>query len=240
MLSTESAECDRLIREMEVTCNRCHQAIPEESCYCPTCGLPQLVYASAESADPSQVQRWSEAVRDAGSVDWKPALRAALLTSIPAGLLSCGLSPVGLLGLFWVAMAAAWAVSLYVRRQHAPWITMGAGARIGLVTGLMSAWMAFLATGAALFAMRYFLHQGQAFDNVWQGMVDQSVNQQMQAMAADAQTLIAFKALLLSPEGRGAILLCGIIFLAFALLAFGAAGGALGARMMARSRRPEV
>lgn len=225
---------------MEVTCNRCHQPIPAGSCYCPNCGLPQLVYANDEGVGQAQPERMNEVVRDASSVEWKPALRAAMVVAVPAGLLSCGLSPVGLLGLFWMVVAAAWAVSIYVRRQQPAWITIGAGARIGLVTGLMAGWVAFMATGAALFAMRFFLHQGQAFDEMWQGMVNQSVDQQVQAMAADAQTLAAFKGLMLSPEGRAGILLCGMVFLELALLAFAVLGGVLGSRLMARSRRPQV
>ena len=77
---------------MEVTCNRCHQTVEAENCYCPTCGLPQLVYAAEGPAGQAQPERWDEAVRDAATIDWKPALRAALLMAIPAlmvfGLLS--------------------------------------------------------------------------------------------------------------------------------------------------------
>lgn len=223
---------------METTCTRCHQNVPQESCFCPSCGLPQLVYTSEDASGAPQVERWNEAVRDASVVEWKPALRAAALLAVPAGLLSCGLSPVGILGFFWMAMAATWAVNMYVRRQRSAWITIGAGARIGLVTGLVGGWMSFLATGAALFAMRHFLHQGQSFDEMWQGMVNQAINQQVQA--ADAQALSQFKSLMLSPEGRAGVLLCGMALLEVAFLGFAAMGGALGARMMARSRRPEL
>src|SRR5450755_793290 len=112
---------------MEITCTRCHQPVEAENCYCPTCGLPQLVYASENGAGPAQPERWNESVRDASSVEWKPALRAAMLLAVPAGLLSCGISPVGMLGLFWMSAAAAWAVTLYVRGQRPAWITTGAG-----------------------------------------------------------------------------------------------------------------
>ena len=123
---------------MEITCIRCHQTVEADSCYCPTCGLPQLVYSTEGEGGQAQPERWTEAVRDASSVDWKPALRAAMLLAIPAGLLSCGISPVSILGLFWMSAAAAWAVTIYVRGQRPAWITMGAGARIGLVTGLLA------------------------------------------------------------------------------------------------------
>src|SRR5579864_1994948 len=121
---------------MESTCNRCHQPVDPESCYCAACGLPQLVYTTEGNSGPTQQERLTEAVSDASSIRWKPALRAAMLVAVPAGLLSSGLSPVGTLGLFWMSAAAAWAVMIYVRGQRPAWITMGAGARIGFVTGL--------------------------------------------------------------------------------------------------------
>src|ERR1035438_9198185 len=98
---------------MEITCNRCHQAVLAENSYCPACGLPQLMYGADAPLGQAQPVRWDEPVRDAGSVDWKPALRAALLLAIPAGVLTSGVSPLGALGLLWMAIAAAWAVTLY-------------------------------------------------------------------------------------------------------------------------------
>ena len=225
---------------METTCTRCHQTVPTQSCYCPACGLPQLVYSSEDGGGVVHGDREPAIPRDANSVEWRSALRAAMLLAIPAGLLSCGFSPVGLLGLFWMAAAAAWAVSLYVRRQRSAWITTGAGARIGLVTGLIAGWMAFGATGVAFFGMRFWFHQGPAFDQMWQAMVNQSLQQQVQAVSADLQMLNAFRNLLLSPEGRAGLMLTGMICLEVALLGFSAAGGALCARLMARSRRPEA
>lgn len=177
---------------------------------------------------------------DPSSVEWRSALRTAAILAIPAGLLSCGFSPVGLFGLFWIAAAAAWAVNIYVRRQRAAGITAGAGARIGLVTGLIAAWTSFGATGVAFVGMRYWFHQGPAFDQMWQAMVNQSLQQQVQAMSADVQALNAFRNLLLSPEGRAGLMLTGMLVLEIALLGFAAAGGALGARLIARSRSSQT
>src|ERR1700760_583532 len=108
---------------MEITCTRCHQPILAENCFCSTCGLPQLVYSPDTPDSQPQADRWAGAARDASMVDWKPAMRAALILAVPAGLLSSGLSPVGFFGLFWMAGAAAWAVVLYMRGQHPAWIT---------------------------------------------------------------------------------------------------------------------
>lgn len=221
---------------MEITCNRCHQSVPEESCYCPACGLPQIVYTTEDGTPAVPAERWNDAVRDAGQVQWRQALRAAMVLAIPAGILSCGFSPVGLLGLFWMAVAAAWAVSLYVRRQRPEWITIGAGARIGLVTGLMAGWLAFGATGLSFYCMRYYLHAAQPFDEMWTTVVNQNLSAAVQTGAANAQ-MAALRALALSPEGRAGFMLGGMLVLEIAVLVFAAAGGALGARLIARSQR---
>ncbi|HUD75841.1 MAG TPA: hypothetical protein VMQ76_12275 [Terracidiphilus sp.] len=226
---------------MEITCNRCHQAVLAENSYCPACGLPQLLYgADAPAAGQTQLERWGETVRDAGSVDWKPALRAALLLAIPAGALSFGLSVVGLLGFVWMAVAGAWAVAIYMRSQRPAWITIGAGARIGLVTGLLGAWAAAATMSVSLFAMRFFFHQGKVFDDFWQIQMTEKASQQWAASGIDAQTILVTKALLNSPEGRGGVTFGIMLFLVLALVIFATAGGALGARLMGRTRQPVV
>jgi hypothetical protein len=225
---------------MEITCTRCNQAVLAENCYCPVCGLPQLTYAADGAAGPGQPERWTEVVRDAGSVDWKPALRFALMLAVPAGLFCSLLSPVSIFGLPLMAATGAWVVVLYIRSQRPAWITIGAGARIGLVTGVLGGWTAAAASGITLFAMRFWFHQGKFYDNLWQDLVNQQMSQQWTSMGVDAQTIALMKAWLLPPEGRAAWLLTAITLLGMALLLFAVAGGALGARMLARSRRPEV
>ncbi len=225
---------------MEITCTRCHQAVQADNCYCPVCGLPQLVYTADGATGPGQPDRWNEAVRDASSVDWKPALRSALILAIPAGLLSNLLSPLSILGLPLMAAAGAWVVALYVRGQRPAWITMGAGARIGLVTGVLGGWTAAATTGVILFAMRFWFHQGGIYDDIWQNLVNQQMSQQWATMGVDAQTIALMKAWLQPPEARAGWLLAAMVLLTMALLLFAVAGGALGARLLARSRRPEI
>ena len=220
---------------MEITCHRCHQAVPEGSCFCPTCGLPQLVYSSEIGEATAPAERWTEAMRDAGHVEWKPALRVAGMLAVPAGLLSCGFSPLNVLALFWIAAAAAWAVSLYARRQKPAWITTGAGVRIGLVTGLLAGWLAFGATGFGFYTMRFLLHEGASVDQIWT-LMNQNLNQQVQSVNADPQAVAIMRGILVSPEGRAGIMLLFLLIAEVALLIFAAAGGAIGARMVARSR----
>jgi hypothetical protein len=225
---------------MEINCNRCHQAVLIENSYCPSCGLPLMLYAADSIPGQAPPERWSEAVRDAGSVDWKPALRASVMLAIPAGLLCSMVSPLGIFGLIWMGVAAAWAVVLYVRSQRPAWITMGAGARIGLVTGMLGSWTAAAATGGTLFAMRYFFHESGFFDDFWRNFVNQQMVQQWTTMGVDAPTIAMAQKWLMSPEGRAGSLLSAILFLVVGLLFFSVAGGALGARLLARTRRPEI
>jgi hypothetical protein len=233
---------------MEITCNRCHQPVLADNCFCPTCGLPQLVYTAESGEGQNAADRWTEAARDASMVDWKPAMRWALIVAVPAGLLSSGLSPVGFFGLFWMAAAAAWAVVLYVRSQRPAWITTGAGARIGLVTGLLAAWLAFTISGGALFVQRFALHQSEQIDSDWKTRV--SMSQQMTQQwtselepsdAAQAQNLRAqVQAWMMSPTGHAGIETFSLAFNAVFLLFFAAGGGALGARLLARARKRQA
>jgi hypothetical protein len=224
---------------MELTCSRCHQTVEEGACFCPACGLPQLVYAPDASAAEGAATQGEEPVRDAGSIHWKPALRLVVALAIPAGILCSALSPAGFLGMLVMALTAAWAVALYMRSQRPAWITMGAGVRIGLVTGVIGGWTAAVVTGGTLYAMRYWMNQGHIFDDFWQNMVSQQMSQQWTAMGVDAQTIALAKSWLLSPEGRAGWVLCAIVFLVVMLLIFAAAGGALGARFLGRRRRPQ-
>jgi hypothetical protein len=225
---------------MEITCSRCHQTVLDENCYCPTCGLPRLVYSAESGQGLPQPERGNEPVRDASTVDWKPAIRAAATLAIPAGLLSSMPSPLNSLGIFWMAAAAAWSVVLYVRTQRPAWITIGAGARIGLVTGLLGGWLAFGASGFTLLVKRILLHQSSQIDAEWKARVDASQQLAAQTGLADGVQLLAQKAFMLSPEGHAGFEAFNFASASVFLMLFAVAGGALGARLLARSRRPEI
>jgi len=223
---------------MELTCSRCHQTVQDGYCYCPNCGLPQLVFSAENSAEAGQSERWGEAVRDANTVDWNSALRSTLPLAIPAGILCSVLSPVSILGLLLMGATAAWVVALYIRSHRPARITVGAGARIGFVTGVVGSWTAAAMSGLSLYAMRFWLHQGSAFDDFWQNVVSLQQAQGI-AVGADAQNLAAAKALMMSQEGRAGLILFTIAILMGTLVLFAIAGGALGARMLARTHRQE-
>jgi hypothetical protein len=233
---------------MENLCNRCQRSLGEEDCFCPGCGLPHLIFPAEATTDQPGPEPWTQVARDAGSVEWKSALRAAMIVAVPAGLLSSELSAMGSLGVFWMAAAAAWAVFLYWRSQRPAWITTGAGARIGLVTGLIAAWVTFAVSSASLFVDRYLLHHGQQIDNDWKTMTAGVLAQQKEILngfpqfdQAQVQAVNAqYQVLFLSPEGHAGVIASHLVVKAAFLLVFASAGGMLGARLLRRSRRPEV
>lgn len=225
---------------MEITCSRCHQTVQTGNCFCPVCGLPQLVYSGENSAGPEQPEKWPEVVRDAASVEWKPALRFALALAVPAGILCSLLSPLNILALLVMGATGAWVVALYMRNRRPSWLTLGAGARLGLVTGILGGWTAVTASGVALYAARYWFHSGKIFDGFWNELVNQQMSQQWASMGVDAQTIAITKSWMLSPEGRAGGILCALSFLMVALLVSAVAGAALSARLLARTRGPRA
>jgi hypothetical protein len=231
---------------MEITCTRCHQTVLADNTYCPACGLPQLVCSAEGGIGTAVAERLNEPVHDAGSVNWKTALRVVLMLAIPAGILSSEATPFGLLGMFWMLAAAALAVFFYLRRQRPGWITMGAGARIGLVTGLVGGWLAFGIDGGALYLQRYVFHQADQIDGEWKTalVASQAMTQQWMAGMTTPELALAqsakAQAWMLSPEGHAGWAAFGFACDAAFLLFFAVAGGALGARIMARTKRPEV
>jgi len=207
--------------------------------------LPQLLYTSEPGAIPPSSERWPEAVRDASSIDWKLGIRAILILAVPAGLLTSQFSPLRGLVIFWMAAAAGWAVVLYMRSQRPAWITIGAGARMGLVTGLIAGWLAFGLSGAALFVTRVVRHQGNQLDSAW---VEAVTEMDKQTRRVEAQMSVPYNAAqaeaqrrwMLSPEGQAGFQTVGLAWYCSLLTLFAVAGGAISARVVSRRRRPEI
>jgi hypothetical protein len=234
---------------MEQSCSRCRETIQDGYRYCPGCGLPRFVYSSEGCADTAPRDGWDEAMRDGNIVDWRAASRSILPPAIAAGILCSLVSPVGLLGLLLMGAAAAWAVTLYSRprlpAQSQVWITVRAGARIGLVCGLLAGALAFAVSGCELYAKRYVLHQGSQIDGDWKQFVqlDAQFSQRIAGWAgvsdsAEAQAEAAQQASwMLSPQGHAGYVVASLALASFLLVLFAMAGGALGARRLTRGVR---
>jgi hypothetical protein len=200
---------------------------------------------SSRSSEKSQV---SVAGGLVGGISWKPALRAAMMVGIPAGLLCSELTPIGpALGLFWMVSAAAWAVSLYVKRARLGRLTMRAGARIGLVTGVLASWLMLVVNGAYIWVERFVLHQGTRMDADWITQVEAGLQgnqllfaQMGMATAQSAQVAQASRALMMSPEGHAGLVLWEFLAGAAFLTFFAMLGGAMGARFLGNRGRSGI
>ena len=143
------------------------------------------------------------------------------MLAVPAGVLCSGITPVGplSLGLLWMGGAAAWAVGLYFRRARPGRLSLGAGARIGLVTGAFRQLAhAQRCNGIALWVTRFVMHQGGQMDSrpgaaeveSSQQLSRQLVAQMGLTAAQAAQSTQASRAWMLSAEGRAGIALVDI------------------------------
>jgi hypothetical protein len=228
---------------MEKICHRCQGELNTEGNYCPACGLPQILFSSDETPGPVSLQPWHQGDTDAGEVAWRPAMRIALFTAIPAGIACSMVSPIGFFKLIWMLLAAASVVALYVRRVQPPWITAGAGARIGLVSGIFTAWIAFLISSIAFFTQRFVFGNGAVIDTEWKAFVDNYQKQllplipQMNPDPAALANMKDFITWMQQPNGQAGMALLELTILCFTLLLLSMLGGVIGARLSARARR---
>jgi hypothetical protein len=104
----------------------------------------------------------------------------------------------------------------------------------------MAGWLAFSLSGSFLLIDRYVLHDSSQMDAEWKTQVDLSQELTTKMGWADVAQMQVQRAWMLSPEGHAGIETFGFIGNSVFLLFFAVAGGAMGARWLARSRRPEV
>jgi hypothetical protein len=179
-----------------------------------------------------------------GGIAWRPALQTAIILAIPAGVLCVGFTPIAFL---WMIAAAAWAVALYARRSRSGRLSAGAGVRIGLVTGLITSWLAIAINGVGEWVRRFPMQQGPSMDSTFAADLENSMqlNQKIQASMgmANAQTVQAsqlYRNWMLSVDGRAGYFLLELLMGAAILILFAMLGGAVGARMFTPPRRPGV
>jgi hypothetical protein len=233
---------------LEVTCQRCHEPLRGVERYCSVCGLPQLIYIASEIPQPAAGDAedgLASGIGSTGLIDgiaWRPALKAAVILAVPAGVLCYSLTT---LGLFWMVTASAWAVALYARRAQSDRLPLRVGARIGLVTGLLASWLAIGVEGIAIWVARFVLHQGGQMDSLHDADVDKSLQVGRQIWASMGigsaevtQMSQVYRNWMLSAEGRAGEILSQFIFGAVLLIFFATLGGAVGARLVGRRPRP--
>ncbi len=166
------------------------------------------------------------------NIEWRPAVQAALMLALPVGLLSSLWD----FGILWLLAGGFCTVALY-RKKTMDAMNSGTGWRIGMLTGLLSAFSASLIDGVGMVLERYGLHHGARIDQRLNTMTQQMTEQMARQNPDAAQQIPWFLHFWLSPDGHAAMVLMMSSFAAIMMIAFSAIGGVLGARMMGARQR---
>jgi hypothetical protein len=220
---------------MDPVCHRCGTALNSESnLFCPHCGVPQLRYEPVDDPSASFTPSQQTVVgRNLEFVSWKTAVSSASVVAIPVGLLS-SILPVAL---FWVICGGIATVSLYHRRVRTP-ATGRMGWRIGGLLGLLAASISTAFDSLKLVVLRYLLHSNE-FDRQLHLAMQQSADMVNHLFPAMADAMAQSVRFWISPDGTAAMVLFNAAVSAFFMVLFGAAGGAIGARITSLGPRAE-
>jgi uncharacterized protein YqgC (DUF456 family) len=217
---------------MDPVCHRCGNAISSTEIFCPHCGAPQLRLEIGEEQPVHRTQMAGISARATQNIEWRPAVQAALMLALPVGLLSSLWD----FGILWLLAGGFCTVALY-RKKTMDAMNSGTGWRIGMLTGLLSAFSASLIDGVGMVLERYGLHHGARIDQRLNTMTQQMTEQMARQNPDAAQQIPWFLHFWLSPDGHAAMVLMMSSFAAIMMIAFSAIGGVLGARMMGARQR---
>lgn len=217
---------------MDLACHRCGTTLATPEIFCPHCGAPQLRFEPSDEQPPYQAQGNGSTRAGNQLIAWRPAVHAALIVALPVGILSSLFD----FGILWVLAGGFCAIALY-QRKAAPSLNPGTGWRIGMLVGMLAAFLSTLVDGLSMVVERYGLHHGASIDQkliaLTQQMTDQMVHQNPEA----AQQIPWFIHFWLSPDGHAAVVLFMSSFAAIMMIAFSSIGGILGARVLGARKR---
>jgi ribosomal protein L40E len=225
---------------MDLLCHRCGDTLAQASAFCGHCGAPQLRYTAQETdflpgsngeASPAPQAQSMEY----SGVQWRPVIRIALWVSLGAGILSSVLAAASLL---WILGGAVLVIVLYRRSVPNALLQPGQGARIGMLTGTLTAAAAMASNTLLLVIQRFVLHQGSQLDATLNSTMQQAMTRATSGAEAQAQ-MASTVTFLLSPEGRAGMVLLGMGFIAAVILLLSVAGGVLGTRMYRSRSKPQ-
>jgi hypothetical protein len=225
---------------MHEYCHRCGgelSASVGDSPFCPHCGSPQIYLQDYEEQSDGAEGDTTGAMPPPRpqQVEWKTAIRCALLVAIVAAVLSVLSSRIQLvspLTWLWTISGSMITLALYQKRKPLAWMDAGIGARIGVVVGLaLVACLAVAMAGAGLVA-RFGLHNMAGFD----AELTQALHAQVEKAAATTPETPDVVRFLYSPEVRAGIMLAGFAMVSGVLLVLSTLGGALGGFMRTRRK----
>jgi hypothetical protein len=232
---------------MQENCHRCGGELAGDTAFCPHCGAPQLTLALEQQSVEAGGERADGAASTGAAppsmpraVDWRVAMRYALLVALVGAALRVAAAEVNALfaaALLWMVSASVITLGLYQKRLPAARIDAGIGARIGVVAGLFLALAVGISMTGWRLAERYMLHGMGSIDAQMLALMQQVMKQMQQQAAAQQSPLPAWlPALWNSPEAPAAMTLGGYAMVAVVLIAVSAMSGAFGGLLRARRR----
>jgi hypothetical protein len=228
---------------MHEYCHRCGGELAGggDSPFCPHCGSPQIYLP--ESEQPASQESDAAADGTTGTlppprpeqVEWKTAIRCAVLVAAVAAVLSLLATKIQLmspLSWLWTISGSLTTLALYQRRRPLAWMDAGVGAKIGAVVGMVLViFLAATMTASGLVA-RYVLHNMAGFD----AELTQQLHAQIEKTAATTQVPPEMMRYMASPEFRAGIMLAGFAIVATVLLVLSTVGGAVGGLLRMRRK----
>lgn len=163
-------------------------------------------------------------------VEWKTAIRCAMVVSAVAALLSVASTSVPLLSplsWLWTVSGSVVALALYQRRRPQAWMDASVGARIGVMVGMTLVVSIAVAMATAGLVARYKLHAMGMFDTELHAQIDKAAA--MNPQPADVMRFIY------SPEFKAGMMLAGFAMMAGFIMVLSTLGGAVSG--MLRTRR---
>jgi hypothetical protein len=222
---------------MTLPCHRCGATLSASELYCPECGSPQLKFAQQEEGGNGSGTRPAGTIARSHGISWKDAILAALMAAVPAGLLS-SISVLSMGCCVWVVGGAVAAIFLYHRRAPGFLLETRSGVRIGAIAGLIAAYSSVIGTALWRAFDRYALHQGDAIDQFYESVIQQSTIIVQTNPEAQAQWH-SYVHFLMTPDGKAAYTLINAATTSLGIVLFSAIGGALGVRLLA-ARKPNL
>jgi hypothetical protein len=219
---------------MEHACPSCGTSLGESTYFCPNCGAPQLRFEASDEM-PGQLpsELTSGQAHTTRGIAWKKALTSAVIIAIPVALLNY----VSSLFVVWVVAGGIAVVALYRRRAAGLLLSPRVGFRIGLLMGLLSAFLTVAIAACGMLVERFALHDGASIDTFFQTVLSQTAAQAAQSNPDAATQMADMMRFLNSPDGRAGLVMFLVAIGASSMIAFSAVGGALGARIFAARGR---
>ncbi len=208
----------------------CGAQLPPDARFCHKCGKPQFDYeammAETRTAPVAVDEPPPAAPEVPAEIGFhnRIAVRIAFIGALNSLLFFFLLSPVPVLAIFGSFLPAGFLAVYLYRRATGQNVTAGNGAKIGWITGLFSFTIFILLTTCNVLVVSY--------NGGMSKMLDQ-IKVQMTAQGADADMLLR---LIDQPAGLAAFLLGTLVFTFVFVTLLPTLGGALGAKLLTRTR----